>query len=987
MAENQFSGHPRSWLSQVAVKGAEFDSRERQPHPKCLRGTRVDLLNYIHGLLDNQEESKLIWLHGTAGVGKSAVAFTVAERMRGLKVSEQTTVEKRLLGTFFFSRKHTQRCTTGYFFATLAYQLVSNFPSVREDLNRTIQDNPGLLHPDKSLYDQLEAFFLQPLRGLRYRLRNCLPPVFAVDALDECTSETEIADLISLLGQALRQPDMPVIHILLTSRSEPHIRNAFQNEEVCPLVCEIPVKTSGGGIATIISLDGTDVDNDICIFLEHSFKELRSRCPDFPPPTRETLMRLASRAGRRFIVASTMMKFIDDEHQDPRARLELMLKLTSNLLPGTEVYKLYDRILSTCANPMRAYQHLSVVASLTDPLPMSQISKLLGPGEGSDVDTALVQLRSIMDIPDDSSLPVQIYHSSARDYACDPLNCSLSELRHNAHPHSLLARSSFRLMMQDMQASRALLDALSALNRHRPAVQSHSSWDLQESLSYIVQPLEPLQVLAGLLWVRGDRSLKFWPDTLDGRAWQQTHQGKCWLQTREGQDWLRTKEELPVEERKLLPTVKFWPQGILRSNDRSQTLRWLQTQGGQDWLLMQEGQEWLQTLRGQSWLQVPGGQSWLQTPRGQSWLQTQGGQGWLLIQGGQEWLQTPGGQSWLQTQGGQDWLLIQGGQEWIQTPGGQTWLQTQGGQDWLLIQKRQEWLQTLRGKSWLQTPRGQSWLQTQGGQGWLLIQGGQEWLLTPGGQSWLQTQGGQGWLLIQGGQGWLQTPGGQSWLQIQGGQDWLLTQGGQEWLWTPGGKSWLQTPEGQSWLQTPGGQASPAASVWLTMEEFSCTLMESRRTVPVVVSESSLLPAFQMIRLFNNLPDFLMFPAFLALRYQVRSTASALSQVPFPSNMEVIHAVKAIIELAKETQEENRSASDALNYACQNWAFHVSQAPKPWDNMLSHLFKSFWNYHLLFWLERQWCLKGLQSCLVLLSEGKRFNSCEEYSPLIDPSNQ
>jgi len=123
------------WLSHVAVKGAEYDSRERQPHPKCLEGTQVDLLNDIHGLLDNQEKSRLIWLHGTPGVGTSAVAFTVAERMRGLKVREDTTIETRLAGTFFFLRKHTKRSTTGYFFPTLAYQLASNFPSVREEVN------------------------------------------------------------------------------------------------------------------------------------------------------------------------------------------------------------------------------------------------------------------------------------------------------------------------------------------------------------------------------------------------------------------------------------------------------------------------------------------------------------------------------------------------------------------------------------------------------------------------------------------------------------------------------------------------------------------------------------------------------------------------------------------------------------------------------------------------------------------------------------
>jgi hypothetical protein len=125
-------------LSEVAVKGTQYNSRERQPHSKCLQGTRVDLLKYIHGFLDDAEMNQLVWLHGTAGVGKSAVALTVAEKMRALKVTKDTNVEKRLGGTFFFSRKHTKRCTTGYLFATLAYQLVTNFPSIRKD----VQDYP-----------------------------------------------------------------------------------------------------------------------------------------------------------------------------------------------------------------------------------------------------------------------------------------------------------------------------------------------------------------------------------------------------------------------------------------------------------------------------------------------------------------------------------------------------------------------------------------------------------------------------------------------------------------------------------------------------------------------------------------------------------------------------------------------------------------------------------------------------------------------------
>ncbi|KAG2138559.1 hypothetical protein DEU56DRAFT_755847 [Suillus clintonianus] len=416
-------------LSQVAVKGAEHDSAERLPHPKCLDGTRVTLLNYICELLDGEEKSRMIWLHGTAGVGKSAVAFTVAERMRGLKVTEGTSVEKRLAGTFFFSRKHTKRRTSGHFFATLAYQLASNFPSIREEVNRAIIENPALLDPDKSLRDQMESLFLRPLRRLRFRLLECPPLAFVVDALDECNPET-IAVLVSLLGEALREPNLPVVHILLTSRSEAHIRKAIQTAEMRPLVCEIPVNISGEGIAATISLDGADVDNDIYIFLQHSFQELQDCHPDFPQPSRDELAKLASRAGRRFIVATTMINFIDDRDNDPRDRLHLMLELTNDLLPGTEVHRLYDHILSTCADPQRAHLYLSVVAALADPLPISQISKLLGPGMGNDVETVLFQLRSVIDIPTDGDLPVNIYHSSIPQTA--------ASLKYNPLPHLTL---------------------------------------------------------------------------------------------------------------------------------------------------------------------------------------------------------------------------------------------------------------------------------------------------------------------------------------------------------------------------------------------------------------------------------------------------------------------------------------------------------------------------------------------------------------------
>lgn len=252
-----------SWekLSHVFVKGAEYDSRECQPHPRDLEGSWLDLTNCVHALLGCREKSQLIWLHGAAGVGKSSVAFNIAERMR---IKEPGDWEKRLAGSFVFSRKHTKRSTTGYFFATLAYQAASIHPHFKEIATESTLENPALLDPDKSLRDQMEKLFLWPLRRLRLRSGvKCPPLVFVVDALHECTSKAELANLITLLAQVLRDPHVPVIHILLTSNSQTHIREAFQRAGAHSLLSEIRTSTSGKILAMDVPFRGSCATEDL----------------------------------------------------------------------------------------------------------------------------------------------------------------------------------------------------------------------------------------------------------------------------------------------------------------------------------------------------------------------------------------------------------------------------------------------------------------------------------------------------------------------------------------------------------------------------------------------------------------------------------------------------------------------------------------------------------------------------------------------------
>jgi hypothetical protein len=150
------------------------------------------------------------------------------------------------------------------------------------------------------------------------------------------------------------------------------------------------------------------------------------------------------------------------------------------------------------------------------------------------------------------------------------------------------------------------------------------------------------------------------------------------------------------------------------------------------------------------------------------------------------------------------------------------------------------------------------------------------------------------------------------------------------------------------------------------MKEFSSTLEAISKYV--IVPELALLPTFKVVQQLKSLPDFLMFPMFLALIPQDHFP-SASPKVP---DREIIHAMNLFIAFANEAQERSQSSSDALKYASQNWVVHLSRAPNPWGDALNRVFWVFWKCHLLSWLERLWCLRGLRSCLDILSEGQKL---------------
>ncbi|KAJ2932149.1 hypothetical protein H1R20_g4947, partial [Candolleomyces eurysporus] len=179
------------------VPGAAYDSHELAKVNPCFEGTRVKLLAGIgrwmsNTALEELETRKPIYvLDGIAGIGKSTVAKTVAQRAAAIN---------SLGATFFFSRDHADRQQAAGFVHTIAYQLACCDASYGKAIATAIDDHPDSLH--KVMTHQFCTLVAEPLNGMLKQ--RVTPLVFVFDALDEC-AQPDGSDILSLIITCVSQ--------------------------------------------------------------------------------------------------------------------------------------------------------------------------------------------------------------------------------------------------------------------------------------------------------------------------------------------------------------------------------------------------------------------------------------------------------------------------------------------------------------------------------------------------------------------------------------------------------------------------------------------------------------------------------------------------------------------------------------------------------------------------------------------------------------
>ncbi|KAG2106107.1 hypothetical protein BD769DRAFT_152996 [Suillus cothurnatus] len=462
-----------SWnhLCNVVEYSGIFDSEFRQPHSRCMKNTRVALLKGITQVLDQPDRTN-IWLNGLAGVGKTSIAFTIAEEMKKIE---------RLAATFFFSHKHAQKAVA--IIPTIAYQLALAFPRLREDIVKAIENDHSLLSPGKSHADQMRELVIKPLKILRFRGK---PYTIIIDALDECFSSEEAARLVILLTDALAGPELPCIHIIFTSRPEAHIRAAIPS----------------GVHEILLTTRDQDTIQDVRYFLQASLDETRTTRPaifsrsPISWPSEDDFETLAFKAGGLFVYASMAMNFISTAGYHPQERLELLLREKSTV--GADIDQLYRQIIAISEDPLAHCRMLASIIHLRRPLKLVELQELFYADTRS-LATMLEAFSPV--ILNDGVENVEIYHASLRDFMSDPLRSKQYHIDAAHADEHLACRCLEFITRQDSNQTRDILVSPSSYP------YPYQMWHIHIDLAY------PSSKLRNLLAKFTDTTLQYWVQT------------------------------------------------------------------------------------------------------------------------------------------------------------------------------------------------------------------------------------------------------------------------------------------------------------------------------------------------------------------------------------------------------------------------------------------------------------------------------------------
>ena len=377
------------------AKYAEYDAASPAPRNPCTENTRKEILNTLQAWASDNVTTKVYWLSGMDGTGKTTIAYSFSE-----------ILERKgyLGGTFFVSHLRVDTSDAHCIIPTISLQLAKYLPSFGSLILDVVKNNPSC--SSWRIAKQFMNFMVTPLTVACRENRVAVVPVIVLDALDECSDQSPVTELLDvILGHSKSLP----VKFFITSRPEMVVKESFDH--------------SRAHSNFILHEVGKEiVKADIEVYIKACLVGRYNR-PNWP--SEGDVESLVNMSGTLFIYAATVCKYITQRGSSSMARrlsdvVNFALETTSVLTQPLDA--LYERILDAAYGSANKGERsdmdtvLTVVVYAYNPFPMTAISALVKmPTEH--IQAALSSLHSLIYIPSqDSDLPISTFHTSFYDF-------------------------------------------------------------------------------------------------------------------------------------------------------------------------------------------------------------------------------------------------------------------------------------------------------------------------------------------------------------------------------------------------------------------------------------------------------------------------------------------------------------------------------------------------------------------------------------------
>ena len=384
-------------LSKLLVADAEYISVTKN---QCFETTRTGVREFVTELL-NHHNGRFIWLRGSPGTGKTAIAKSIADSLAR---------DNRLAASFFWDKTggRANANTIELFPSTLASQLAIYSRDYEGLLVNRLLDRSSRNVLRLPLEKQMDLLIIDPMSSIRQVFSSVGGrPVVVLDGLDECGDSDMLVRLMKLVLLLDRLPYD--FMILVSARPEPEIRDAFGTSRDIPCVYTDKIRKD-------------DTDHTIGEMVRDGLAEIgRSRHADWAPSEGDVLAfiktcrQLPVLAEIRIREVKILARSLTFQRAFHCVKEDAALSKDLN----DDYLRILRRAYSSVPHHvLSTYRDVvGTIIVVHEPLSARTISEILGTSEG-DVLAVLDPIGSIINAP--TLGPIHFYHATAKEFLSGP---------------------------------------------------------------------------------------------------------------------------------------------------------------------------------------------------------------------------------------------------------------------------------------------------------------------------------------------------------------------------------------------------------------------------------------------------------------------------------------------------------------------------------------------------------------------------------------